>query len=196
MSTRTSAALNAGSSVGYRRNMRRCFASLAAVIAISCATVGGAEPPRCADERGRFLRLKANEVPPPASYEWDRKPKQTSIPTRALAAVPPMSDFVATAQCPAALSFARFERGRYFYRWHDFEKAIEAFREVLEQHPGGEHAQYALGLLLDSLNTLERYDETRSVVDHACAETSELRKQNAEIAKICSHRRDYRYLLH
>ena len=157
---------------------------VAALVFFCVAVVARAD--KCVDEKERLSNLRMSEFPPPASYEWDKDPKQTALPTNARPTAAAMDAFIATAHCPSDLARARFLRARYFYKWHDFERATNGFREVVDKHPSSAVAIYAYNLLLDCLNTLHRYDEMSSVLDTYCAATSETVRTNPEIKKACS----------
>lgn len=99
-------------------------------------------------------------------------PQPEPIPPEELALIEAFDDYIALGGRPDTdeLVTMRFLKGRIYWRYGHLEAAVPALEEVIETAPDHEVAEYAVNLLLDSLNRLQRYDAMKVWVRRLRAE--------------------------
>jgi tetratricopeptide (TPR) repeat protein len=53
----------------------------------------------------------------------------------------------------------KFQKANVYRRYHQYDKALPIFEEIVEKHRSHETAEFSANLLLHSLNRLQKYDE-------------------------------------
>jgi tetratricopeptide (TPR) repeat protein len=107
------------------------------------------------------------KAPPPTAEQTDKLPPPQDIPDRELKMIEAFDIYINYIKDPKddELVMMKFLKARIFWRYNQFDKAIPLFEDIVEKHLSHETGEYAVNLLLDTLNRGKRYNDMLKWVD-------------------------------
>jgi tetratricopeptide (TPR) repeat protein len=109
---------------------------------------------------------KGSEAPPPDT-EYDKVPPPTPIPEREQRMIEAFDVYIDYVKDPKddQLVVMKFFRARIYWRYNHLDRAVPLFEDIINNHLDHETAEFAVNLLIDTLNRQQRYDEMIKWVD-------------------------------
>lgn len=105
--------------------------------------------------------------PPPSDEVSDKLPPPQDIPEREQRMIEAFDIYINYIKDPKddELVMMKFLKARIYWRYNQFDQAVPLFEDIVEKHLSHETGEYAVNLLLDTLNRGQRYDDMLKWVD-------------------------------